>query len=88
LLKIIIIIRESINNQKVNNQINQVLEHVICRRRQLGFSQTDLAEKLGITLSGYYKFEKGKTKLGFRRMLEISEILNVEINYFIQPSNE
>ncbi|MDP5106253.1 helix-turn-helix transcriptional regulator [uncultured Polaribacter sp.] len=79
--------RESINDQKVENQINHVLEQVVCRRRQLGFSQTDLAEKLGITLNGYYKFEKGKIKLDFRRMLEISEILNVEIHYFIKPSN-
>lgn len=79
--------RESIDNQKVNNHINHVLEQVVCRRRQLGFSQTDLAEKLGITLNGYYKFEKGKTKLDFRRMLEISEILNVEIDYFIQTDN-
>lgn len=74
---------ENINNQKVEQQINYTLEQIINRRRQLGFSQTELAQKLDITLSGYYKIEKGKTKLDFRRMLEISEILNVEVSDFL-----
>lgn len=74
---------ENINNQKVEQQINYTLEQIINRRRQLGFSQTELAQKLDITLSGYYKIEKGKTKLDFRRMLEISEILNVDVSDFL-----
>ena len=76
--------RENINVQKVDDQIDHVLEQIVHRRRRLGLSQTDLADKLDITLSGYYKIEKGKTKLDFRRMLEISEVLNVEINYFLK----
>jgi len=73
----------TINEQRVNNQINDVLGKIIYRRKRLGLSQTDLAKKLKVTLSGYYKMETGKTKLDVRRLLELSEILNVEINYFL-----
>jgi transcriptional regulator with XRE-family HTH domain len=79
--------RGTVNEQRVNNQINDVLEKIIYRRKRLGLSQTDLAKKLKVTLSGYYKMETGKTKLGVRRLLELSEILNVEVNYFITNEN-
>ncbi|MDX6745448.1 helix-turn-helix transcriptional regulator [Polaribacter sp. PL03] len=76
--------RKSIDTQSVDYQINNVLKQIVYRRKRLGLTQTELAEKLDITLSGYYKIEKGKTKLDFRRMLEISEVLDVEINYFLK----
>jgi transcriptional regulator with XRE-family HTH domain len=50
----------------------------------LGLSQTDIANKLEITLSGYYKMETGKTKLDIRRLLELSEVLKVELEYFLK----
>jgi transcriptional regulator with XRE-family HTH domain len=78
---------ETINEKRVNNQINDVLEKIIYRRKRLGLSQTDLAKKLKITLNGYYKIETGKTKLDIRRLLELSEILNVKINYFLKDEN-
>jgi transcriptional regulator with XRE-family HTH domain len=78
---------ETINEKRVNNQINDVLEKIIYRRKRLGLSQTDLAKKLKVTLSGYYKMETGKTKLDIRRLLELSEILNVKINYFLKDEN-
>jgi transcriptional regulator with XRE-family HTH domain len=75
--------RGSINDKKIENRFNEVLEKIIYRRKRLGLSQTDMSEKLEITLSGYYKIEKGKSKLGFIRLLEISEVLEVEIEYFL-----
>jgi len=78
---------ETANEQRVNNRINDVLEKIIYRRKRLGLSQTDLAKKLKVTLSGYYKMETRKTKLDIRRLLELSEILNVKINYFLKDEN-
>jgi transcriptional regulator with XRE-family HTH domain len=77
----------TINEQKVNNQISDVLEKIIYRRKRLGLSQSELAKKLKVTLSGYYKMETGKTKLDIRRLLELSEILKVKINYFLSEEN-
>ena len=77
----------TINEQKVNNQISDVLEKIIYRRKRLGLSQSELAKKLKVTLSGYYKMETEKTKLDIRRLLELSEILKVKINYFLSEEN-
>jgi transcriptional regulator with XRE-family HTH domain len=49
----------------------------------LRLTQTEIAKKLTITLSSYYKIESEKTKLDFRRLLEISEVLEVDIAYFL-----
>ncbi|MFD2529726.1 MULTISPECIES: helix-turn-helix domain-containing protein [Polaribacter] len=75
---------ENSSLQSVDHQINNILNMIIYRRKKLGLTQTDLANKLEITLSGYYKIEKGKTDLNFRRMLEIAEILDVDLNYFFK----
>jgi transcriptional regulator with XRE-family HTH domain len=75
--------RKSNTDQKIDDQFNDVLEKIIYRRKRLGFSQTYMSKKLEITLSSYYKMEKGKSKLGFKRLLEISEVLEVDIEYFL-----
>ena len=75
--------RKSNTDQKIDDQFNDVLEKIIYRRKRLGFSQTYISKKLEITLSSYYKMEKGKSKLGFKRLLEISEVLEVDIEYFL-----
>ena len=75
--------KESINIKDVDQQIKHVLRQIVYRRKRLGLSQTDLAQKLNITLSGYYKIEKGKTDLNFRRMLEIAAVLNIELSYLM-----
>ena len=72
------------NEKKITNRISDVLEKVIYRRKRLGLSQTDIANKLEMTLSGYFKMETGKTKLDIRRLLELSEILKVELEYFLK----
>jgi len=78
---------ESINEKRIHNQINAILEKIIYRRKRLGLSQTDVAKKLKITLSGYYKVETGKTKLDIMRLIEISEVLNVKLDYFLKDEN-
>jgi transcriptional regulator with XRE-family HTH domain len=78
---------EPANEQSVNNRINDVFETIIYRRKRQGLSQTDFAKKLKISLSGYYKMETEKTKLDVRRLLELFEILNVKINYFLKDEN-
>jgi DNA-binding XRE family transcriptional regulator len=74
---------KSIIVQKVNPQFNTVLDKITSRRKKLGLTQTDIAKKLTITLSSYYKIESVKTKLNFRRLLKISEILEADIAYFL-----
>ena len=54
------------------------------RRHFLGLSQTDLANKIGVTFQQIQKYEKGQNKITAGRLLEASHILNVNINYFFK----
>ena len=72
------------NEEKITSRINDVLEKVIYRRKRLGLSQTDIANKLEMIKSGYFKMETGKTKLDISRLLELPEVLKVELEYFLK----
>lgn len=48
--------------------------------RQLkGYSQEDIAEKLGMSVKGYSDIERGKTNLQMNRLEEIAQILGIDI---------
>ena len=52
------------------------------RRLMLGMSQDTLGEALGLTFQQVQKYEKGSNRIGASRVFELSEILNVPIQYF------
>ena len=64
--------------KKLEEKAQNVLQNIAERRQKLGLSQTDLALKLNMTTSGYFKVEKGETKLDIIRLIEIAEILEIE----------
>ncbi len=53
-------------------------ERIIYFRKFLRFTQTDMAEELGIKCSTYSQLER-KGKITCERLIEISKILNVDI---------
>lgn len=57
-------------------------KRVRLRRLQLALSQTDLAEKVGVTFQQLQKYEKGTNRISCSRLSEISEVLDVPIAYF------
>lgn len=61
------------NNKKI---ANKVLENIVTRRVELKISQWELAKKLHMTSNGYFKVEKGITKLDIERLIKIATILN------------
>jgi transcriptional regulator with XRE-family HTH domain len=46
-------------------------------REVRGFTQKELATKLGMTHSGYSKYERGERKIDIMKWIEITNILNV-----------
>jgi len=44
-----------------------------------GYSQEEMAEKLGYSLSGYAKIEHGKTSLNFSKLERIAELMGVDL---------
>jgi len=68
----------------VNGKVNRILEKIIARRNEIGITQWELATILNITNNGYFKVEKGMTKLDVKRLIEIAEILNISPAYFLE----
>ncbi len=49
------------------------------RRRELGFSQEQLAREVGITFQQVQKYEHGTNRVSFSRLVEIAQALNCGI---------
>lgn len=54
-------------------------KNVKLRRAQSGFSQTELANTLGITFQQVQKYEKGSNRIGASRLYIISQILSCTV---------
>ncbi|MCT4654300.1 MAG: helix-turn-helix domain-containing protein [Cohaesibacter sp.] len=54
------------------------------RRGVAGISQTELAEKVGITFQQIQKYEKGTNRVGASRLLEIANALGVSVDFFFE----
>ena len=56
------------------------------RRMLLGMSQEQLGESIGITFQQVQKYEKGVNRIGASRLLQISEILDVPVQFFFEEA--
>ena len=52
------------------------------RRRLLGISQKELAEKLELAIQQLQKYETGRNRISASRLYQISQILGVPIDWF------
>ena len=56
------------------------------RRMLLGMSQERLGESMGLTFQQVQKYEKGVNRIGASRLLQISEILDVPVEFFFEEA--
>lgn len=56
------------------------------RRMMIGMSQEKLGDALGLTFQQIQKYEKGTNRIGASRMLQISSILGVPVEFFYQDA--
>jgi transcriptional regulator with XRE-family HTH domain len=69
--------------------MNALIERIVKLRKHKGFSQKYMAERLGIAVINYGKYERGETSLTIDRLYQICEILDVNINYlFIEQIDD
>ena len=52
------------------------------RRLECRLSQTELADRIGVTFQQVQKYEKGVNRIGAGRLQRISEALEVPISFF------
>jgi|1185.fasta_scaffold735115_1 transcriptional regulator with XRE-family HTH domain len=60
----------------------EVGRRVRSRRLECRLSQTELAERIGVTFQQVQKYEKGVNRIGAGRLQRISEALEVPISFF------
>lgn len=54
------------------------------RRLELGMTQENLADAIGLTFQQVQKYEKGVNRIGSSRMMQIASALNVSPEYFFE----
>ncbi len=54
------------------------------RRTLLGMTQTTLGDALGLTFQQVQKYERGTNRISSSRLYEMSQVLDVSIEYFFE----
>jgi len=63
--------------------INSFEGRLTVTRKEVGFTQDEMGEKLGILGSSYGKYEQGKAFPNAERLMDICDILDVSPNYLL-----
>ena len=58
------------------------------RRTLLGLSRTALGENIGVTFQQLQKYERGSNRISASRLYDLSQILDVDVNYFFDEMEE
>lgn len=81
---------EDDNEEKGSRRPNPVDIHVggrvRFRRMLLGMSQEKLGERLGLTFQQVQKYEKGVNRIGASRLFDLSQVLQVPIQFFYEEA--
>jgi len=70
-----------LTDKKIGRKIREI-------RKGWGLSQSELAERIGVSFQQIQKYEKGSTRISVMRLLQISEALGVKITVFFEEGEE
>ncbi|MGM0559541.1 MAG: helix-turn-helix domain-containing protein [Pseudomonadota bacterium] len=54
------------------------------RRTELGYTQQQLAQRVGLTYQQIHKYERGTNRISVARLVDIAEALEIQIPYFFE----
>ena len=52
-----------------------------------GYTQSDMAQKLGVTPSAYAMYERGEREPGIENLIKIAQILDIDLNILLGITN-
>lgn len=58
---------------------NSIKENISRRRKELGLSQSEVAEKIGVSRNSYRSIEKGKTRLVSEFVAPLADVLDISM---------
>lgn len=73
------------NSEKIHYLIGQ---RVFKKRKELGYTGSDLAQLLGVSQQQVSRYERGKNRVDLLHLFEISIALNTPINWFLEDITE
>ena len=79
-------IDKHVRARRADNRDAEVGRRVRSRRLECRLSQTELADRIGVTFQQVQKYEKGVNRIGAGRLQRISEALEVPISFFFGAS--
>ncbi len=68
----------------MNNIDKAVGIRIKSRRKELKFSQTDLANRIGVKFQQVQKYESGSNRVAASRLWKVADALHVHISYFFE----
>ena len=81
--------RASPPGKKRTTEIDRVIGAKLrLRRGELGITQTQLANAIGVTFQQVQKYEQGTNRIGGSRLAGIAKALDVPVSYFFEHSAE
>jgi transcriptional regulator with XRE-family HTH domain len=66
----------------------EVGQRIRIQRLAAGLSQSELAERIGVTFQQVQKYEKGMNRVGAGRLTKIARVLNVPVGSFFDGREE
>jgi transcriptional regulator with XRE-family HTH domain len=81
-------IDKHVRARRADNRDAEVGRRVRSRRLECRLSQTELADRIGVTFQQVQKYEKGVNRIGAGRLQRISEALEVPISFFFSGTGE
>lgn len=74
------------SGRKPNPMDTHVGSRVRLRRMVIGMSQEKLGERMGLTFQQIQKYEKGTNRIGASRLFQLSQILDVPVQFFFEDA--
>jgi transcriptional regulator with XRE-family HTH domain len=79
--------RDWVKTRRATPADADVGKRIQARRRELGLSQTQLGDLIGVTFQQVQKYEKGTNRIGASRLGRAADALQVKINYFFDKQS-
>ncbi len=74
------------NPKRASGVDTEIARRVYVHRKRLGLSQTELAQKLGITFQQVQKYEKGTNRIVAGRLFQLAVVFNIPIQTLFPPA--
>ena len=70
--------------KRANEADKKIAQRIRARRIELGFTQQQFAEMIGVTYQQTHKYERGVNRVSAGILAQIAKALDVDVSYFFE----